>query len=1282
MKEDGPKPDAGRGGESAPAGDGSSPSSAADLTALQEQLQGAVEDVGASHLDRAAAYAAVEGSLLELLPRLAREDPTFDGVRGHPTLADASEWRKAARRLEVTGQEAHAQGLIDDLMEDELEEWRVRSHRAAHVGDPVRCFQILSESTPLLREGYTRECEMSSIKEERVALREALAAGVAAHPPSSERRAAWATELLDRADVVLTAIDDMPPRVAARHLALVSRDLEWHADVIEQKGRWHRRLARKSRRLSDELQERDLQARLETRFGTRNVARFERTVLFLIFFVLAALTVELAFELSVRARMALAIADTLACVVFLTDFFVKLSMVRGKARWFWRHWFIDLLPSLPFGLLVLAELQAHDAVKGTRFGRALRFVRIFRVARYLRWLVPVLRLVRGFGFLARGLDRLVARFGHLLNQNVVLYPTHEERQQASAKRRPLVREARHVRSRLNREWEELLLEAEAETRPAIVGVRLDALRQAREAGHCRRRREEDIPEDLAEDVPAEVFIEQLGRLTPEEIEAELGQEFVQRVARAVRLFARPPIRWFPVIRKYVPRLAPNMSEAEVVAEAGHSAARQLRRNHERWFWFADLHGTVTPSQFVDRVGTAMVKGSLRPAYRLVLFGGVFLIVDFLLQNSPNETLRDINAFFEKFVGSTLVVLGSVCLVILGVGWWLRRLAGEATFFFEQSAKAQFLNLTEVIKGRGLPQDAALLEQRVLKPEARCLRAAGRDIPRDADGLLEQGVRSWLVETQRRHDAGDLGEALQRVILLYRDGLDGALLGDSDTRTTVQLLGNPAVRQLLSYSERVRKSERKHLRALDLDGNRVALRGPHFWVSLVSRAVAHGAARLIVEYNRHAIPLHELPFATDEEQARYRGWLQRDELDEEIRNEEPQEVRRYVTTSFTALHFLDDESGQEEEIAERFGPEVLAKMRIDRRKLFRQVLGTYPLHIRPREQRVFNLYRLYAHWFSAGRAFLLPLRMIWEGIRFFGRFLAWLVRAISEIRRPQVRRSTRAAAEADFHTAIRKINRMRGPILWASMWLRARFDVEYLGLPVPGLEKPPHRAIQADLRFLCADPDQWRQISHERERAEWDLRRIQRMLDDGLLDQLGERIGVSRETLDVECVRALVALYRADVMQVRTHLSCVDILREMAVEARQQPLRPRVIWPRPFLRRRFLRWWSVAGEGGSEAQGATWRALVHGHHQGRQALALHHKLGPAGAREEGMVRLADALRHVGRVSEQLVSLRAIQTLALIDMRNYRTHVYRLGGYADDGDSPRDWLALGDAPRPRA
>ncbi|MGK0302893.1 MAG: hypothetical protein ACI89X_003779, partial [Planctomycetota bacterium] len=39
---------------------------------------------------------------------------------------------------------------------------------------------------------------------------------------------------------------------------------------------------------------------------------------------------------------------------------------------------------------------------------------------------------------------------------------------------------------------------------------------------------------------------------------------------------------------------------------------------------ADLHGIVTGPQILDRVASAIVKATQRPAVRLLLFGGVFL----------------------------------------------------------------------------------------------------------------------------------------------------------------------------------------------------------------------------------------------------------------------------------------------------------------------------------------------------------------------------------------------------------------------------------------------------------------------------------------------------------------------------------------------------------------------------------------------------------------------------------------------------------------------------------
>jgi hypothetical protein len=57
---------------------------------------------------------------------------------------------------------------------------------------------------------------------------------------------------------------------------------------------------------------------------------------------------------------------------------------------------------------------------------------------------------------------------------------------------------------------------------------------------------------------------------------------------------------------------------------------------------------------------------------------------------------------------------------------------------------------------------------------------------------------------------------------------------------------------------------------------------------------------------------------------------------------------------------------------------------------------------------------------------------------------------------------------------------------------------------------------------------------------------------------------------------------------------------------------------------------------------------------------------AQAREQGERLLAEILRHPGRITEQLVTLRTVQTLAVLDVLNYRQHVYELGDYRACGD----------------
>ena len=117
----------------------------------------------------------------------------------------------------------------------------------------------------------------------------------------------------------------------------------------------------------------------------------------------------------------------------------------------------------------------------------------------------------------------------------------------------------------------------------------------------------------------------------------------------------------------------------------------------------------------------------------------------------------------------------------------------------------------------------------------------------------------------------------------------------------------------------------------------------------------------------------------------------------------------------------------------------------------------------------------------------------------------------------------------------------------------------------------------------------------------------------------------------------------------------------------------LMW-RPQLRRTFGRWWAVHGRDDKHARRAVWRAVAHDVGGLRRALRASAQLGPDGARAKGAARLAELLRHPGRISEQLVTLRAVQTLALVDLLNYREHVFRLGAYAELGDAPGPLLEV--------
>ena len=116
MRDDtGQEPDDVSGPASEPAGaprDG-----AGGLDALLDRLLAATGDTERSARERAERLAGIEGDLLATLPVLAKTEPGFDGLKGHPTLADMGTWREELDTYEVDSDvRTEVQTLVDDAV--------------------------------------------------------------------------------------------------------------------------------------------------------------------------------------------------------------------------------------------------------------------------------------------------------------------------------------------------------------------------------------------------------------------------------------------------------------------------------------------------------------------------------------------------------------------------------------------------------------------------------------------------------------------------------------------------------------------------------------------------------------------------------------------------------------------------------------------------------------------------------------------------------------------------------------------------------------------------------------------------------------------------------------------------------------------------------------------------------------------------------------------------------------------------------------------------------------
>ena len=1274
-------------------------------------------------------------------------------------LDELGHWRRQAQQWELSETTVETVGVLADLKERTVDGWKAAVEEFLVRPNADGCFEHLQQTTTIHLELLEASADSDThneslsyfqkLRETETQLKRAFLDQISRSTPTSEQRLAWARELADRAEMILTSIDQVTPEQASAQLGLVLKDIEWHLQHVEVfRGTARSRLKRKFSRLRAERQERELQNRLESRFGEPRVAFMERVVLFLICLVIGLMLFEVVwsrplarltkgnaeteigehevFDLichgyddamiadalqckpadvqeardGIRETLLLAdhaalddyaarfhrivlwinIIDAAACFIFLAEFFTKLRMVEGRWLWFRRHALIDFVPSLPVGLIAsgMTFAAGPDAL---RAGRLARFLRLPRLARYVRLLRPLMRLLRGFGLLAR-------RYGHILNHNIILYPTRGELERAEA----LLFSDRALLNRLRREvrdtWVELGNTAEPSAREVIAGRRLSVLSEVISTMDVSGAQWPDARQSSLREIPAQTLIEKFETVTPQEVEVSLGDELVGHLAQNIRTFARPPIRWLPIISRCIPELTPEMTDPEVVSATATRIAGVIRRYHDAYFWVADLYGTVTPSQFVDRVGQMLVKSSSRPAYRLVMFGGFYVLVQLLLQMQMFSGLVPVRHFLERYVGITVAVVGSICILILLLGNWLKNIAREATELYERSAEARFLSLTEIFRSRELQRDAEILYERILRPEWETFHpdatisaspwvgkttaelitggaaSEGEETdPPDAtatdqqsgdvrtqhlDSFFERVLES-IVEAQVGTGKESILPGMDDVTLLYRDWLNGSMFTDSDIRTTSQLLGNPALLQFQKLSGRVSKKQIKDFARLDLTRQKSLLNGPYIWFNFVSKSISHSVACLLVDYNRNAIPLAELPLVNAADREHYRAWLAAEgpSSDAERVIKEGTEIEQtYVTTAFTALHFLDFDEQRDRDISLRFGSAVQSRLVTDRSMLIRRIFGTFPLHDMPKDQRVVNLFTLYNSWLSGGRALLLPVFFLGKLLQLMGKLIVWVFHSVQEIRKPKLRKGNRDAAKAQFHSAVRKIMRIRGPAVLASLRIRMMLDPEFLGIPLPGSTRTTIEGsqIDVDLDFLRLDPAFQLEVEHERERSEADLRRLRHLLDGGLLDRAADNAGLTPGAFSSnEHLRAATIAYVADLDQVRVHLSPCEILTQVFEDASSRPPLPSRLLPHWLLKRKFNRFWTEFGISDRMDKKTAWRAVLNNVWQARDALVVWANA-DQNSQAEGERRLGQLLLHPRRISEQIVSVRAIQSLA--------------------------------------
>jgi hypothetical protein len=1190
----------------------------------------------------------LERAPLELVEALreARES-----TNGGPTLArdlDRAELRFLQSRLVDPRLDAGLCEAVGDARRAALES-ELRSLAASPRDEPAVLFDLAEVRAACLADGMQglAASALRLLTDRLATIREL---GPRLREEALERYAALATEE-----------EDLP----LAHKILLLQETRGVFEALA-RATGDREMDRLGRRLGRAAADRILARRLERCLTRRGAVLLEVVSLSLLVVVFVLLGIEATVAMEPATLHLLATIDAGICVFFIVEFLFKLSLSPARGSWFLRNSVTDLLPAIPAALWLVVVLPVE--AEATVLARTLRFLRVTWLARYVQALRPLLRFVQLLLFLVRGMDALVRRFSPLLNRNFVFFeravlPLGQESRM----------EPRTLLFRALRREHVLLTDLPVETVAPLLRERAERLR-------TRLAAAPPIPIDAAtratisaRDIPVEHAVEFLFRLRPEELGAWLPRSDIMALDRVGRVVNAPLIRSLPLVRRFRSPVRHATPEARVV-DLGRRVALLLERWRERILHVADMHGIVTGPQVLDRIASTIVRFSQRPAIRLLLFGGLFTIVRLVIGDAGA-----LGAFLGRFVATPLVVLGSICFVFLMLGKWLKALAGEAADSFKLTSEAHFLSLLELVKQREEQRDLDFLARRVFGQDTRSYAGAGflaSMIETARTGIPAEGI---VVPE-------DLEDEMYRVALLYLHFLDGAVLHQNDIKTTEQLLANLSLENIRTAHLGYTKRDRKRLKQLSLvEGS--LFRGPFVWFRFITESVAVETAKRVTDYNRHCLTLVQRRVATPEQRLAFARWLRKRRRPRSGRMERmpaPDEGLLYHTTEFNALDFLSTDAQREQHIARVFGERILRMLCRDRRTMIREIFGTRPLHELPRTQRTLNVYAFYRSRLSRGRVLVAPWYVARLMLRVASLSLAKVVQIVREILAPEQAAEMRERGRAPFAVALRKIHRMKGPTLLEAMRLRASFDPPYCGAP-PGWSF--QRAFEAvsdlerDMDFLLLrerEREELRRLAEaNRRRVEelhWLVRDLPVIAPDEAVEQRrrGERAVTIAYMTDRHDLRTL---FRArqwleqTLVRVEAHdTRLAACFGRRCLFALCRGLRPH---PVDLFIDKHLRDRHVSRRGRGNLR-RLWYA------GDRELRATVHAWLPLPEGTDPAVRAFEIARQVyvarDDIDRELAALRAVQSLSVLDVRNYRALVFELGGYAADGEDARPALTL--------